>query len=139
MRRYPVILAAVFLALSALVLCAPLAFADEPSSTSSSSSTAADYTELLESIDGKLDGLASAEDLQGVNEALGNMPTADDVKGLREVIQDSAPADNRQRIEALNEFMGALTTLTLFQWVTLLLLLGVVCALVFLVSYRSHT
>ena len=141
MRVRPLNIVVLFVCLLAcfVLVTAPLAFADEPSSSSSSESLAHDYSETLQSIEGKLGGLAAHDDMEELEAAIGKLPTKEDIAGLSDVVKSIAPVDNKERIEALNEFMSALTTLTLFQWVTLLLLLGVVCALVFLVSYRSHT
>lgn len=133
-----VVLGAVLVA-GALLLFAPLAFADEPGQPSSSASASDDYRELLESIDAKLEGLATSEDVEALTVAVGGIAKTEDVNGLSSVLEALKPMDNTQRINSLNKFMAALEGVSLFQWVTLLLLVGVCLAIVFLIAYRSHT
>lgn len=140
-RKGPLIAFIVFVMLfGAFLLVLPRAYADEvPSSSASSSSASVDYTEVLESIDSKLDNLATHDDVVAVADGMTGLASGDDVSALSKVVKSLQPVDNSERIEALSELFSALTGVSVFQWVTLLLLLGVLCALVFLVAYRSHT
>lgn len=135
------VISAVLIA-GAMMLLAPLAFADEQEASSSSSSSSAsneDCIALLESIDSKLDGLASSQDVDDLAVKVEAIAKSEDVSGLKTVVEALKPMDNTTRIDSLNKFMASIESVSLFQWVTLLLLVGVCLALVFLVSYRSHT
>lgn len=142
MNRFNGITCALCVLAACFALAVSPAFADEPSSSSSASTVVVetvDYSEVISSIDGKLDGLAKSEDVQRIAEALEGKATSDDVNALREAVKVLSPVDNSKRIEMLNEILSNLSTVSVITWVTLLLLLGTVLALVFLVSYRSHT
>lgn len=126
--------------LLALVCVAPYAYAESSSSSSSSASEGnVDYSVVLGQINAKLDELPSKSELQEVNSKLAAAVTKEDIADLSSAIEAIAPVDNSQRIDAMNEFFAALMTLNVYQWVTLLLLVGVLLVLVWLVSYRSHT
>lgn len=131
---------AVLVVLVGLWFLAPRAYAED-SSSSAAAAAAPDYSQALDAINAKLDrleDLADSDDVAGLVESVGAV--ADGQGTLAERIEQAiAPMDSDERLQDLNELISAVSSLQVFQWVTLLLLLGVLCALVFLVSYRSHT
>ena len=142
MKRLPSIVCAICVLAMSFAFSVCPAFADESQSSSASSPVVVetiDYSEVLLSIDSKLDALAKGEQVQALEEAIGSKATSEDVNGLSDAIKSLAPVDNTKRIEMLTEVLSNLSTVSIITWVTLLLLLGVLLALVFLVSYRSHT
>lgn len=116
----------------------PVAFA-AGSSSSSASEGNTDYSVVLGQISEKLDGMPTSAEVAEIKNALSTAVTKEDISGLGEVIEAIAPVDNSKRIDAMNEFFAAIMTLEVYQWVTLLLLVGVLLVLIWLVSYRSHT
>lgn len=117
------------------LLVLPRAYADEPQDVPAS----VDYSALLESIDEKLDSLATSDDVAALGESVGSLATSADVQAVGDAVAGLQPVDNSERVDALNQLFTGVASINVFQWVTLMLLLGVLCVLVFLVSYRSHT
>lgn len=127
----------------ALSLIGSVAFAEEPQGYEDST---IDYSESLNSIDEKLEQLVAVDDIQGISEDVSairsgadSLMTHDDCESLQAAIQAIAPVDNSERLEKLNTLFTGLTTVQTFQLVSNLLLVGVILALIWLVSYRSHT
>lgn len=104
------------------------AYADEGSSSSSASLAAVEGK--LEEISGKLDGLA--EDVETI-------AAAGDNSALVEALENLRPSDNSRYYESVSKAETAIATIQVFELASILLLVGVALALVFLVSYRSHT
>lgn len=120
------------------IACFDVAVADEPSSGAAATVVEeVDYTQVLAEISGKIDGLAKSADSAAI--AAGVDGLRGDFLSMSAAFEDLANDDSSENVEKVNALISGLTGVQVFMLVADLITLGVVLAMVFLVSYRSHT
>lgn len=120
------------------IACFDVAVADEASGGAAATVVEeVDYTQVLAEISGKIDGLAKSADSAAI--AAGVDGLRGDFLSMSAAFEDLANDDSSENVEKVNALISGLTGVQVFMLVADLITLGVVLAMVFLVSYRSHT
>lgn len=121
----------------------PMAYADDPASSeaaTSSVSQAADYEAVISGIKAVEDKITALEQgkLAEIEAKIIDRDYYEQLENIYKKLEKLVPFDNSKDYREMKELVASMSTVSMFSLVAQLLLIGVVLALVFVVSLRTN-
>lgn len=121
----------------------PMAYADDPASSgaaTSSVSQTADYEAVISGIKAVEDKITAIEQgkLAEIEAKIVDRDYSGQLENIYKKLEKLVPYDNSKDYREMKELVASMSTVSMFSLVAQLLLIGVVLALVFVVSLRTN-